>query len=394
MAKFILTLCPCLFFFLLASRYLIFRLQDKYLSPVNIENIFKQDRVNVMIDNGFESIKLTDIKPGMMIESSQGDYIPVDSELLSEIAEIDNSILTGESEPVFYKKYETVHAGSKVVSSKIVIKATSSLQTSRVFELIQKINQNLMKESSVGQLADQGAQYLTVFIVLLAVLASFAFYIWGVSDGLERILALLVVSCPCALAIATPLAHSLTVKKAMKSGVLFKNSEAIESVSQADIFVFDKTGTLTSGQLEVKKWLPDEPNQDLKNIIGTIEDHSEHPVAKTLRRSLGQYETLKLDSIEEIPGFGMKAYYDNVEYQIVSGESKKEKEVLVLAGGKEVLKVYLQDQVKDKTLFVLKRLREKGKKILMFTGDQKRVAKPMGLIMGFTEEEIFYRLVT
>lgn len=375
-------------FFLLGSRYVIFRMQSKYLSPVDLTDLSIQKTALREGDEGIELTAINDLQEEDIVHIKANQYVPVDAEVLSESIEIDNSILTGESFPVTLRKCEKVYAGAKLISPTARIKVLRKAEDSRVSHLVEKINKRLSAESDSELLADRGAQYLTLVILALAAAASSYFYIFDIAGGLDRILALLVIACPCALAIATPLAHSLTVKNGMREGILFKSVDAIEGAHGVDIIIFDKTGTLTNGQLEVESWIPSAPTEHQRSIIAALESSSEHPVALALRRAIGTPIPITLDSRQEVTGRGVRGKYAGNNYEVRSSVSDQSKIVEFVENGSVIIKAVLIDTVKSEAHQTLDALRLIGKKVILLTGDNQYMSQNVGKALGFRTEEI------
>ncbi len=375
-------------FFLLASRYIIFRLQEKYLTPVDLSDFFNQN--TVLREKGGEWVEtaIANLQFGDQILLRRNEFIPTDSEILSERVEIDNSIITGESFPVQIQRRGRVYAGSKLISSKAYLSVLEPVQSSRVTALLEKINKGLSVESQKELLADRGAQFLTLAIIAIAVASYLFFAIFDIPNGLDRILALLVIACPCALAIATPLAHSLSVRKGLKQGFLFKNVDALENLQAVTTVVFDKTGTLTQGEFKIESWPMGEPSSLQKQIISSLEQNSEHPVAISLKRAIGEVAVLPMQDLCEIAGSGVRGEYSGDLYQIRNGFDSNKKKVEILKNNEIWLSAILSDEVKEDSVKVLSELRKSNKELFLLTGDSNEVAYKVGAQLGFKDHEI------
>ncbi len=376
-------------FFLLASRYLIFRLQSKYLSPVNLEDVFNQP--TVMKEENGETLKvmIDKLEKGDRVTLVLGQFVPADSRLMSDMAEFNNSFFSGESLPIQLKKYDNVYAGAKLISEKAVVEIEEKISNSRISDLLSKINKALLGQTPKSLLADKGAHYLSLVVVILAIGFFSYFSTIDMQESLNRVLALLVIACPCALAIATPLAHSLTVKKAFKKNILFKSAQSIEEVTQCDTIVFDKTGTLTEDSLDIVGWSPREPNNEEKQIVFSMEKTSEHPIAKALMRDIGEQISVDLINRIEVPGLGIKAEFKGKLYELRANDRSKTGGVSLIVNGKTELTALVAEKIETSiVLGELKYLRDLEKKCYLISGDRNDITKGIGQSLGFKESEI------
>lgn len=377
-------------FFLLGSRYFIFKLQSKYLSPVSLEDVYSKKAVDKIIDGKRINVDLKDVSRDDIIVVEQNGYLPVDGELYSESASVSDAFFSGEFFPKEKKKFDLLHAGSQNISKEILVKVSKASSETRLSSIIDKLNISLNSKTEMSTLADEGAHYLTYAVLILSVLCIGVFSFTDLQEGVDRVLALLVVACPCGLAIATPLVQSLGVKLALKKSLLIKNASVFEKMGKVDKVVFDKTGTLTQGNVEVLKWLPREPTEKEKMIIYNLERISEHPIARALIKSVGAH-VLKgrfEKHCEEI-GKGVSALYEGAHYELKSIKIKDENSVAFYKNGEESLRIVLGDEISKDSSCVIGNMKDVGFTPFLLSGDQKFNALSVGTSLGIDTQNIY-----
>lgn len=380
-----------LIFFLLCTRYLVFQIKNKFLTPLSMAEILpsKTTRLKKATQTEFISTDITNIEPEDYIDLQAQYILPVDGILLSDKAEFDTSLLTGESFPVTYKKFDRVYSGSKLLSSRALIEAQSTARASRIHEIFERLNAALTQKTELVTLTDKAAQILTY--VILGTSALFLTFYSGASfdEKLHRVLALLVVACPCALAIATPLALSLGVKRLFHKDILIKNPDAFEKINHTKHVIFDKTGTLTQSSLEVTQWHPRRPTQEEQDIIFALERRSEHPVAKALLRSVNpQNLDLKLDVLERI-GEGVKAHFNDDLYSLEKSH-EQQGQVVFTKNHIPMLHISFSSTLQEDAKWTLDFLRIKKIESYLLSGDNQKFSEQIGGQLGFESQNIIY----
>lgn len=369
-------------FFLLGSRYLISSWQSKFVRPISLTDVFNQEHTfKVTRHHAQMELKPTQLRQGDLVTIPDGQFVPCDGLLLTTQAEVDQSFITGESLPVLVKKFDSVFAGTRAVGSSIQIKSLGSANESRAARLVDKVNKHFSGNSHLTSFTDKGANLLTLAI-LSAALIYLVFHLsqpW--TETWARLLALLVVACPCALAIAAPLAHRLCLRALVEKSILVKNPSFLETASQCENIVFDKTGTLTKGQLEVIEWLPSPPDQDIKNLIASLEQYSEHPIAKALLRALPEAQPFTLEVTEQ-PGVGVKAQHNGDLYTLKRTLNQTSLEIGLFRNGVCLIKAVLSDQAHEDANQLVAELKKKGKNIFLLSGDRTRITHSLADQVG------------
>ena len=254
---------------------------------------------------------ISKLQIGDILIVNQGDSIPIDAEIIWGECSVDESMISGESAPVFKSIHQKVIGGTIIIDGHIKCTVTSTLGDTILSQIIELVRNAQDDKPQIQQLGDKISNY---FVPIVLVIAAFTFilnyYTFDISfqNAMMRAVAVLVISCPCAMGLATPTAVMVGVGRAAKNGLLIKGGSTIELFSKTKKVIFDKTGTLTNGEFKIhefKKW---NENHNAEGIIYELEKHSSHPIAKSLVKHLEPYKnTIKFTSVEEIKGKGFKA---------------------------------------------------------------------------------------
>lgn len=375
-------------FLLLASRLFIFKLQNRYIQPVSLKDVMNQPTVMCWRQDKWQSLPSKQLVLGDRIVLTAQEYSPVDGELLSEVTEWNRAIFSGEALPVELKKHGMVFAGTQLISPKAEIKVAKTSEQSRLATLINQLNATFVKNNEGNALVDRGAHIISLLILSTAVVffAIYAFIDWR--EGLVRMVSLLVVACPCALAIAVPLVHSLSLRKSLQNGILFKSAQALETLCQCDCVVFDKTGTLTKGSLDLQAWFPRDPSDLEKAIIHRLEQNSEHPIAKALLRAVDSIAPQSMTGLQERAGSGVSGVFNNNLYEIRKGPSDRLPMVTLLCDGVPLVNAILSDSPVAESKSVIEALQESGLECILLTGDREEIANTLGASLGFPKNNI------
>ena len=315
---------------LLASRYFLSRTQQTFINSSYMQTFIESQvcqRWNSE-SNEYDKIPARHLNADDKVLIKEGERVPADGTVLNEWVNINPSILTGESLPQKLFKDSDIYAGTQVVAgyAEILVKQTTG--NSRIGQILKKVEEQIYNKTPLISLTDKAAQYFSIFILVAGALF-FSFYInVDPTEAVKRTLALIILACPCALAFATPLTQSLSLRKAAKKGYLIKNAESLEKLNYVKNIFFDKTGTLTQGQFEFLTWKSPRaeesgnfsPDQETLDAIYSIEVYSQHPIARTLVKYLEGKGVKKLavHSLTEIPGSGISGTIDDDNYKIVS----------------------------------------------------------------------------
>ena len=338
-----------------------------------------------------------------------GEKIPLDGIVINGESSVNQAAITGESMPVHKKIGDSVYAGTLNEHGYLEIRVSKRSEDTVISKIVRLVEEAERKKSPTEKFVDKFARYYTPVVIFLAVgVATVPSLVFGqpFDVWLYRALVLLVISCPCALAISTPVSMISGITGAAKNGVLIKGGNYIEEMAKAKVFVFDKTGTLTEGRpvvtdvLEVNNYSANE----ILEIAASIESLSGHPLARAVVAKAGSWG-MSLKSASEfnaIPGKGVKGNIDGKMYYIGSPamfselsipfpqakvkELEEEGKTAILVGNQECMGIIaIMDKVRDAAPGTIRLLKKKGMRVVMLTGDNERIAKAISNKLGIEE---------
>ena len=354
---------------------------------------FQQVTANRIVDGAVEVISAKEVRPGDTLIVNQGDKIPVDGEVLSGNASVDEAMLTGESMPVEKEKYDKVIGGTIIQHGNIRMIATkvgSNTVLSQIIELMKKAQ---AAKPPVQKLGDKVAAVFVPAVIVITLVTFIITYFTGhagLQVALMNAIAVLVISCPCAMGLATPTAVMVGLGRAAKNGILIKGGDTIEAVAHTKYVVFDKTGTLTTGKFRINN-IKIEDSADLEAIRGiilAIEERSNHPIARSLVNELNSlsHTRLILRSASEEKGLGMRAEdVDGNNYFLGSGKSRDEHDFNVsLYKNQQLLaRIAIEDAIKPEAALLIAELKKMNIIPVLLSGDKNNrcaeVAKQIGI---------------
>jgi len=269
-----------LVFLLLVARWIVLRHQRRAASAAELLLALTPRRARRCRDGQIEEVPIEAICVQDLVEVRAGETIPVDGSVARGVSTLDSGLLTGESRPVEVTIGTAVHAGTLNLTAPLVIVATSVGEHTRVGALVNQIEALSAKKASIERLVDRIAGR---FVAVVTIAAALTFIGWAIAGapmaGAEHAMALLIVTCPCALALATPLAVTVALGRAARRGILIKGADALERLATPGTMFVDKTGTLTQGKLAVVSWHGD---VDARELAAAVEAGSAHPIARAL----------------------------------------------------------------------------------------------------------------
>ncbi len=355
-------------------------------------------------------IPIDQIKINNIIKILPSSYIPVDGVLVSGEGGVDESMLSGEVLPVHKKIGDKVFAGSLNTNQPFLIKATTTSAQNTLTSIISLIQEATSSKPKISRIADKVAAIFVPIVICIALVAGILWWIFkDFGFGLEIFISVLVISCPCALGLATPMAVMIGNMLANKNGIFFKKAQIFELAKDTTSVVFDKTGTLTKAKLEVKeiKIFSDLTPDKILAICAGIEQGSEHIIAKAiLKKALdSSIKPVKCANFKALVGYGIQADFENQTYILGSAqlfaESSKIKNADSLDSNKDALisiylakkdknenieilgALFLEDIIKDSAPQIIKDLKASKIKPFILSGDNEantaRIAKILGI---------------
>lgn len=384
-------------FLILVARFFVKKAQHRFLSPQNIHSQIRTETY-ALADNS-STVITENIKPGQIFNVSQDQAIPVDGILLSDMALVDTSFMSGENIPYTFTKGMRLFAGYKVLSASISMVCEKPVNQTRIADLLSKSQENLLSKNSYLTLADRLSEKLILYVFILA---AFVFVGAGLminfTESFHRALALIVVACPCALAFGSPLTMAMAFRKSQKKGISVRNANVFEKMSEIQNIFFDKTGTLTYGQLQVCETWPENLNAETIDLLVSLEKISYHPVAFALRAHFKNWKNeIHFTEHSEIFGSGVRGYFNNDLYELKTLASNLYDESIDIAvalyKNKEVIcRIYLQDQIREEASEIIAQLQAEGKNCYLISGDKKRKALSIGEKCGLKRDRIYSEL--
>ncbi|HVS91020.1 MAG TPA: cation-translocating P-type ATPase [Mucilaginibacter sp.] len=360
-----------------------------------VKDLVKIQQVNAnrIINGEIEIISAKEVRPGDTLVVNTGDKIPVDGDVLSGNASVNESMLTGESIPVEKGKYDKVIGGTIVEHGNITMMATkvgSNTVLSQIIELMKKAQGAKPPIQKTGDRVAAIFVPAVIFIALLTFILTYFAGHAGLQHALMNAIAVLVISCPCAMGLATPTAVMVGLGRAAKNGILIKGGDTVETVTNAQYIVFDKTGTLTTGKFSINH-IEAEPAADIENIRGiitAIEERSNHPIARSLvngLKSLPQQKVI-MKSVTEEKGLGMRAEDVNGNhYFLGSGKTGDDKlfNVHLYKNHALLARIDIDDEIKPQAAELIGSLKKMGIVPVLLSGDKQnrceKVAKAIGI---------------
>jgi len=355
---------------------------------------YQQAKANRLVNGDIEIVNAQEIKSGDILLVNTGDQVPVDGDILEGSASIDESMLTGESLPVEKQKYDAVIGGTIVQHGNIRIVATKVGSHSVLAQIIDLMKKAQAAKPPIQKLGDRVAAVFVPAVILIAlitfVLTYYAFN-GGLQNSLMHAIAVLVISCPCAMGLATPTAVMVGLGRAAKNGVLIKGGDTIEAVANTKYVVFDKTGTLTTGKFSLSdiKIAINADMETVRGIITAIEERSSHPIAKSLvgqLKGLPQRKTI-LRAVSEEKGLGMRA--EDVEgnhYFLGGAKSDNNGYNVALYKNQNLLaEIAIQDDIKPGAANLIAKLKQMGITPVLLSGDKAARCNAVAQTLGITE---------
>ena len=356
-------------------------------------------------------IPIADVVVGDLLLVRPGERIPVDGEVVDGLSSIDESMLTGESMPVEKGPGDVVVGATINKSGAFHFRATKVGADTTLAQVIRLVQEVQGSKAPIQRLADQVAGIFVPIVIILAVLT---FLVWWTLVGadfsvaLVRLVAVLVIACPCALGLATPTAVMVGTGRGARLGILFRSSEALQRARQLEIVVFDKTGTLTRGEPEIQSVITLASDEaELLRLAGSAELMSEHPLGEAVlrearRRSLN---LTKPDSFRAIPGQGVQAMIGGAEVLVGNQVLMANRDIdlaalesameIIVAGAATPLWVAIDgqargvlgaaDTLKEGSADAVRDLRDRGLHVIMLTGDQTATAEAIAARIGIHE---------
>ncbi|MFA7084320.1 MAG: heavy metal translocating P-type ATPase [Arcobacteraceae bacterium] len=402
-----------------------FVLVGKYLEVIGKKNaVDTLDKIKsqlpleaVIIENNQKKVvALDELNVGDVIELRPGEKACVDGELLEEKATFDESSMSGESLYIYKNKGDKVFSGTINIDSLMHYKATSNFANSTLNSIVTMIEDSLSSKPNIEYTANNISRQFSTTILLLSFFTFIAWYFFEFKMGFVAqnasnfeqafivAVSVIVIACPCALALATPIASLVGISLLASKGLLFKEAKFIETIAKANKVVVDKTGTLTKGELKVVKAEFFDENSHKINLLHALLDSSTHPISLSVKHYIKEHyivEHKQLLEVKNIQAKGVVATYKNEEskeYRLLGGNKELLKEfniefdlpisntIYLFAVNEKVVAIFeLEDEIKEDAKEFVQYIKQQGMEIIMLTGDNESVARKISQQVGITE---------
>ena len=364
-------------------------------------------------DGSEEEIPLEDVQVGDRLRVRPGDKVPVDGVVLDGRSSVDESMISGEPVPVEKTEGDPLTGATINGTGSLVMEATRVGSDTMLSQIVEMVSNAQRSRAPIQKYADKVAGYFVPAVIGIAVLSFIAWAVWGPSPALSYALisavAVLIIACPCALGLATPMSIMTATGRGAQAGVLIKNAEALERFEKVDTLIVDKTGTLTMGKPQLVAVLP-QPGHDEAEVLrlaASLERGSEHPLAEAIVRGAEERDVnmADADDFEAVTGKGVKGVVGGKavalgnlamirDLGLEAGDltakanarrDEGETVMFVVLDGEIAGLVAVADPVKETTPAAIKDLHALGFRVIMATGDNERTAKAIGARLGIDE---------
>ena len=368
-----------------------------------------QAKTATVLRDGAESIiPLEEVVSGDIVLVKPGEKIPVDGEVFEGSSALDESMITGESVPVDKTVGDTVIGATINKNGFLKIKATKVGRETALAQIIKVVEEAQGSKAPIQRLADSISG---VFVPIVVGIAVITFLIWYIlvapgdfAEALEKLIAVLVIACPCALGLATPTSIMAGSGRAAEYGILFKGGEHLEGTHKINTVILDKTGTITNGSPVLTDVITDQNEAEFLSLVGSAEKQSEHPLAQAIVDGIKKkaIDLKDVSEFESITGYGIKAVVEGKEVLVGTRrlmtkfsidiepvldrmetlEKQGKTAMLAAVDGAYAGVVAVADTIKDTSTEAIKRMKEMGLEVIMITGDNKQTASTIAKQAG------------
>lgn len=397
--------CIVVIYFIKLGRQIETKNKEKTLDAIKELVTITPSYALLKVGNEVKEVTIDEIKENDILVCKPGMKLAVDGIITNGTTHIDESFITGESIPSKKEKGNKVIAGSLNIDGYIEYKAEKIGKNSTISEIVRLVVEATNTKSPISKLADKASGIFVPLVMLIATITLISYLLLGynLNISLTRFVTVLVISCPCALGLATPLAVVVAMGITARNGILIKTSEVLEAINKVDTIVFDKTGTLTYGNLKISKLCnySNYNNSKLLNIVSSIESKSNHPIASAFKTN---DKLQKVTSFKNIDGIGLKGVINNKEYYVGNNKlikklkinnthSKDELDLVnngnsiiyVIEDNNIIALIGVKDIIRKEAKEVIKKLNNMDKNVIMLTGDNEITAQVIAKELGIKE---------
>lgn len=357
--------------------------------------------VTLLQEGEQKTVSVNDVKAGDVVLLKAGEKAAVDGIVIDGEGSFDESSLTGESEPIFKRADDHVISGTTSIDAVVRYRATRDFEHSTLSNILTMLERSMAKKPHIEQVANRLSEYFSTVILLLALGTFLAWYFWPNSFETAFMvgISVIIIACPCALALATPVATLVGLGQGAKRGILFKQAAHLETMAKVDTLVLDKTGTITEGRPQVVRaeWFDAEADRKQHTrMLRALLNTTKHPVAMGVAAYLNDDETLSLPILDEVQQIAARGMVARCDRQMISGGSRalmQEQGIAVenegrhtlfhfAVAGKMVARFELSDLPRPDAPEVIRALKHAGIDVVMLTGDHVEAAKHVAEAVG------------
>lgn len=418
-AAYIYSLIGLVFFAGMAHNYIFFETTASIITLVMVGNWLEHKTVKstgsaidalvklqpqkariIMVDSvGKETMMEVEskfVRAGDIVQVSHGDTIPVDGTVTYGEVQVDEHMITGESVPVRKVVGNTVIGGTLVVDGNLKLKATNVGNASVLSNIIRMVREAQATKPPLQKLADKISAIFVpavLGIALLTIVVNYFFLHNSFTESMMRSIAVMVISCPCAMGLATPAAVAVGLGRAARNGMLVKGGDTLENLKKIKQVVFDKTGTLTTGKLQIESFVSTLTDDNaFRAVVNSLEKHSGHPIAKSVVAEWGGAVDVPFKKVEEIKGKGMQAVDEagatwqlGSEQWLHTGIDNKGYDLYLYKDGTFVGAIMISDALRPDAVETIAELKRMGYKTILLSGDKKEKCERLGRHLGIDE---------
>ncbi|WP_170407500.1 heavy metal translocating P-type ATPase [Ruegeria arenilitoris] len=376
-------------FFLLAGRYLDYRTRAAARSAAEELTALEVPRAIKLVDGAEEEVAVATLAVGDLILVRPGGRMPVDGEIVSGQSELDRSLLTGETLPVFAEAGLTISAGEVNLTGPLTIRATAVGEDTSLHRMADLVAIAESGRSRYTSLADKAAKLYAPGVHILSALSFLGWYIYSgdIRTALNIAAAVLIITCPCALGLAVPAVTTAASGRLFRKGMLIKHATALERLAEVDTVVFDKTGTLTSGTPELTN-LGDHSRADLE-IALALAEASSHPLSVALTKAAREagIKPASLKGITEAPGYGTEGTWRGQQVRLgravwTGAEEGNQTAAWLSVGGQAPATFLFTDSLRPGAAEAVQALRDAGKDVVLISGDTQGAVQALAAKLG------------
>lgn len=383
-----------LVFLLLSSRYLLNQINKKAISLERVSNYFHFQTAVLITDVGEQEVLASYLKVGDKVKIPSNSLVPSDCEIISGKSNINNAAITGESEPVDVKENDFVYMGAFNNDKELICKVLSTSENSRIGKIMTDVEKGWSKKNILNSFIDKTTKYFTISVLILA---SIFFLYFAYTQTLEiaviRSFSLLLITCPCALALSTPLAMILSLSIFLKEGIYIKSDKTLERLTKIKSVYFDKTGTLTDGKFNVTSL---DLDSSYLSILYSLEKKSNHPIAKSVVDHISKFgpfiQDITVEDFKVLPGKGVKGLINNKKYYLGKSDNADaiENEIILREDQNIVLTFCVEDSLNVDSKRIVKFLNSKNIETYILSGDRKKSVEKVGTQIGIDLNNIYF----